>query len=153
MTDQSSPTMIEARGLTKYFDKFIAIEDITFSIPKGQIVAFLGPNGAGKSTTLRILSGFLGASSGSACIAGLDTRKDRLEASRKLGYLPENGPGSRESHWVLQVGMNAAEPCIRLSYLQFMSVRSALTAYGVRASLRARRHGLCIETGPATLPV
>jgi ABC-2 type transport system ATP-binding protein len=55
-------------------------------------VAFLGPNGAGKSTTMRILSGFLSASEGTATIAGLDVRANRLEAARKVGYLPENGP-------------------------------------------------------------
>jgi ABC-2 type transport system ATP-binding protein len=85
-------TMIEARGLSKYYGPFVAIEDVTFAIPEGQIAAFLGPNGAGKSTTMRILTGYLAASGGSASIAGLDVRSHRLEASRSLGYLPENGP-------------------------------------------------------------
>lgn len=84
--------MIEARGLSKYYGSFVAIEDVSFSIPKGQIVAFLGPNGAGKSTTMKILSGFLAASAGTASVAGLDVRDDRLSMSKKLGYLPENGP-------------------------------------------------------------
>jgi ABC-2 type transport system ATP-binding protein len=92
MTEYSAPIQIEARGLSKYYGAFVAIEDISFSIPRGQIVAFLGPNGAGKSTTLKILSGFLAASKGTASIAGLDVRRDRLEAVRRLGYLPENGP-------------------------------------------------------------
>ncbi|MCP4685219.1 MAG: ATP-binding cassette domain-containing protein [bacterium] len=92
MAEYSPPIQIEARGLSKYYGSFVAIEDISFSIPRGQIVAFLGPNGAGKSTTLKILSGFLGASKGSAAIAGLDVCSERLEASRRLGYLPENGP-------------------------------------------------------------
>lgn len=92
MTNNSPPIQIEAKGLSKYFGPFVAIEDITFSIPKGQIVAFLGPNGAGKSTTMKILSGFLAASEGSASIAGLDVRTQRIEAARHLGYLPENGP-------------------------------------------------------------
>lgn len=92
MTEDSSMTMIEARGLSKYYGSFVAIKDISFSIPKGQIVAFLGPNGAGKTTTMRILSGFLGASEGTASIAGLDIRANRLEAAKRLGYLPENGP-------------------------------------------------------------
>ncbi len=92
MTDHSPPVQIEARGLSKFYGDFVAIEDISFSIPRGQIVAFLGPNGAGKSTTMKILSGFLAATEGSASIAGLDIRSDRLEASRHLGYLPENGP-------------------------------------------------------------
>jgi len=92
MTDHSPPVQIEARGLSKYYGAFVAIEDISFSIPQGQIVAFLGPNGAGKSTTMKILSGFMAASEGTASIAGLDVRTNRLEAARHLGYLPENGP-------------------------------------------------------------
>ncbi|MFQ5770356.1 MAG: ABC transporter ATP-binding protein [bacterium] len=92
MTKKSAQVMIEANGLSKYYGPFVAIKDITFSIPEGQIVAFLGPNGAGKSTTMKILSGFLAASEGTASIAGLDIRQSRLEASKRLGYLPENGP-------------------------------------------------------------
>ena len=92
MQDVSSLTMIEARGLSKYFGPFVAIQDISFTIPQGQIVAFLGPNGAGKTTTMRILTGYLAPSGGTATIAGKDIQKDRLEASRHLGYLPENGP-------------------------------------------------------------
>ncbi len=84
--------MIEAKGLSKFFGPFVAIEDISFSIPEGQIVAFLGPNGAGKSTTMKILTGFMAPSGGTASIAGLDIQTDRIEASKKLGYLPENGP-------------------------------------------------------------
>jgi ABC-2 type transport system ATP-binding protein len=84
--------MIAAEGLTKYFGPFVAVKDVSFSIPQGQIVAFLGPNGAGKSTTMRILSGFLAPSEGTAKIAGFDVLKNRLEASKRLGYLPENGP-------------------------------------------------------------
>jgi ABC-2 type transport system ATP-binding protein len=84
--------MIESKGLTKYFGPFVAIKDVTFSIPKGQIVAFLGPNGAGKSTTMRILTGFLAPSAGTGRIAGFDIQRERLHAARHLGYLPENGP-------------------------------------------------------------
>lgn len=92
MSKKSTNVMIEAKGLSKYYGPFVAIKDITFSIPQGQIVAFLGPNGAGKSTTMKILTGYLAPSEGSVKIAGLDIRENRLEASRKLGYLPENGP-------------------------------------------------------------
>jgi len=84
--------MIEAKGLSKYFGSFVAIENISFSIPEGQIVAFLGPNGAGKSTTMKILTGFMSPSRGTASIAGLNVHQERIEASRRLGYLPENGP-------------------------------------------------------------
>ena len=92
MADQSAKIMIEARGLSKYYGPFVAIKDVTFAIPQGQIVAFLGPNGAGKSTTMKILSGFLSASEGTAKIAGFDVHEERLQAARRLGYLPENGP-------------------------------------------------------------
>jgi len=85
-------TMIEAKGLSKSFGPFAAIQDVTFSIPRGEIVAFLGPNGAGKTTTMRILTGYLAPTSGTASIAGLDVAGDRLEAAAKVGYLPENGP-------------------------------------------------------------
>jgi ABC-2 type transport system ATP-binding protein len=84
--------MIEAQGLTKYYGPFIATENISFSIPHGQIVAFLGPNGAGKTTTMKMLTGFLAPSAGAARIAGLDVHRERIEASKRLGYLPENGP-------------------------------------------------------------
>lgn len=92
MEPASSRTMIEARGLTKYYGPFVATENITFSIPEGQIVAFLGPNGAGKTTTMKMLTGYLAPSEGTARIAGLDVHKERIEASKHLGYLPENGP-------------------------------------------------------------
>lgn len=92
MEDRSSKTMIEAKGLTKYYGPFVATENITFSIPQGQIVAFLGPNGAGKTTTMKMLTGYLAPSAGSARIAGLDVHTERIEASKRLGYLPENGP-------------------------------------------------------------
>ena len=84
--------MIEARGLSKYYGPFVAVHDTSFSIPQGQIVAFLGPNGAGKTTLMRMLTGFLAPSAGRAVIAGFDVRDDRIQASKRLGYLPESGP-------------------------------------------------------------
>ena len=87
-----APAMIEARGLSKYYGPFVAVEDISFVIPQGQVVAFLGPNGAGKTTMMRMLTGYLAPSAGSGAIAGHDVRHDRIAASRHLGYLPENGP-------------------------------------------------------------
>ncbi len=92
MAQEQALAMIETKDLSKYYGSFVAIKDISFSIPRGQIVAFLGPNGAGKTTTMKILSGFLAPSEGKAAIAGLDVATRRLEAARKLGYLPENGP-------------------------------------------------------------
>lgn len=91
-SSNASKIMIEAQGLTKYYGPFVATENITFAIPQGQIVAFLGPNGAGKTTTMKMLTGYLAPSAGSAKIGGLDVHKERIEASKRLGYLPENGP-------------------------------------------------------------
>ena len=83
---------IEAIGLSKFYGDFAAVRDITFAIPRGQVVAFLGPNGAGKTTTMRLLTGYLAPTTGTARIAGHDMHKDRQGGAMKLGYLPENGP-------------------------------------------------------------
>lgn len=91
MSDKSG-AMIEAVGLSKFYGQFAATQNITFSVPKGQVAAFLGPNGAGKSTTMKMLTGFLAPSEGVARIGGHDMSTDRLKAAEILGYLPENGP-------------------------------------------------------------
>lgn len=91
-THPKSEAMIEAIGLSKFYGSFAATRDITFSIPRGEVVAFLGPNGAGKSTTMKLLTGFLAPSTGVAKIAGHDMQSDRLAGAARLGYLPENGP-------------------------------------------------------------
>ena len=87
-----SEIMIKAENLCKYYGSFTAVEGITFEVPRGQVVAFLGPNGAGKSTTMKLLTGFLSPSNGTAELAGIDVHQNRLKAAEKLGYLPENGP-------------------------------------------------------------
>jgi ABC-2 type transport system ATP-binding protein len=92
METESAVPMIEAIGLSKFYRDFAAVRDVSFTIPAGQVVAFLGPNGAGKSTTMKILTGYLAPSAGSARIAGLDVASDRIRAAEHLGYLPENGP-------------------------------------------------------------
>jgi ABC-2 type transport system ATP-binding protein len=92
MSNKSAPAMIEAVGLSKYYGDFAAVENVSFSIQSGEVVAFLGPNGAGKSTTMKLLTGYLAPSAGVARIAGHDMAIDRLAGSTKLGYLPENGP-------------------------------------------------------------
>jgi ABC-2 type transport system ATP-binding protein len=84
--------LIEVQGLTKLYGERTAIEDVSFSVPKGQVMGFLGPNGAGKSTTMRILTGYIGATSGSATVAGFDVFKSSLEVRRRVGYLPETAP-------------------------------------------------------------
>ena len=93
MTDNShSDIMIETEGLSKYYGDFIAVEDLTFSIKRGEVVAFLGPNGAGKSTTMKMLTGYLAPSTGTAKICGLEVAENRDEVANRIGYLPENGP-------------------------------------------------------------
>lgn len=84
--------MIEVRNLTKLYGDFIAIRDVSFTAERGSILGFLGPNGAGKTTTMRIITGFMPASSGTVLIDGLDIFNQSLEARRKIGYLPESPP-------------------------------------------------------------
>jgi ABC-2 type transport system ATP-binding protein len=84
--------VIEVEGLTKDYGTVVAVRDVTFSVGRGEVVGFLGPNGAGKSTTLRILAGFLGATSGRVRINGLDIAEDSLKARASLGYMPEAAP-------------------------------------------------------------
>ena len=84
--------MIEVSGLTKIYGQRTAIEDLTFTVNKGEIVGFLGPNGAGKSTTMKILTGFMPASFGTAKIAGFDVFDQAIDVKRNVGYLPENPP-------------------------------------------------------------
>src|SRR5438067_12942700 len=84
--------MIHVQNLTKYYGDYPAVRDVSFTIPKGQIVGFLGPNGAGKSTTMRILAGYLAATSGSATIDGIDVFWNSVAVRRRIGYMPENCP-------------------------------------------------------------
>ena len=90
--EASNGVMIEACGLSKFYGPFAATQNVTFSVPRGQVAAFLGPNGAGKSTTMKMLTGFLAPTEGSARIGGFDVSTQRLEAVKLIGYLPENGP-------------------------------------------------------------
>jgi ABC-2 type transport system ATP-binding protein len=84
--------MIEVEKLTKHYGPVTAIRDVSFSVAPGQVVGFLGPNGAGKSTTMRILSCFMPASSGTARVAGYDVFRESMDVRRRIGYLPENVP-------------------------------------------------------------
>jgi len=84
--------MIEVQGLTKHYGPVTAIRDVSFTVAPGDIVGFLGPNGAGKSTTMRILSCFMPASSGTARVAGYDVFSESMEVRRRIGYMPENVP-------------------------------------------------------------
>jgi ABC-2 type transport system ATP-binding protein len=84
--------MIEIRNLVKYYGDILAVNDVTFTVNKGEILGFLGPNGAGKTTTMNILTGFLSATSGTVTINGHDILEEPQAAKRCIGYLPENPP-------------------------------------------------------------
>ncbi|MBC7544943.1 MAG: ATP-binding cassette domain-containing protein [Candidatus Sericytochromatia bacterium] len=99
--------MIEVQHLVKRYNDHLAVNDVSFTVEKGQILGLLGPNGAGKSTTMKIITGFLPPSSGKVTVGGYDIFENSLEARRHLGYLPENPP--------LYVDMTVS------SYLDFVS--------------------------------
>ena len=88
--------MIEVEHLSKIYGSTPAIQDVTFTVEPGEILGFLGPNGAGKTTTMRILAGYLPATSGTARIAGYDVHETSMEVRRRIGYLPEIPPLYRE---------------------------------------------------------
>ena len=83
---------IEVKNLFKYYGDQAAVRDVSFSVAKGEIVAFLGPNGAGKSTTMKILTGFISASSGEVKVCGMPVDVDSLNTRQIIGYLPEHNP-------------------------------------------------------------
>ena len=87
-----TPTAIEVSRLVKTFGGVTAVSDISFSVARGEIIGFLGPNGAGKSTTMRILTGYLPATSGSVKICGVPVATQPDEIKRRIGYMPENNP-------------------------------------------------------------
>lgn len=84
--------MIEVQHLTKRYGPFTAVDDVSFRVEKGEILGFLGPNGAGKTTTMRVLTGYMPATEGSATVAGFDVFANPVEAKRRIGYLPETPP-------------------------------------------------------------
>lgn len=84
--------MIEIKNLTKFYDNFRALNNISLNVEKGEIIGLLGPNGAGKTTAMRILSCFIPATSGLVKVAGYDVFEDSLEVRKRLGYLPETPP-------------------------------------------------------------
>lgn len=85
--------MIKVENLTKHFGAKIAVNDISFTVEKGEVLGFLGPNGSGKSTTMRIITGYYPATSGRVTVGGFDVAENPIEAKRLMGYLPESAPG------------------------------------------------------------
>ena len=84
--------MIEVQSLTKHFGPIRAVDDVSFSVAKGEVLGFLGPNGAGKSTTMKMITGFLTPTSGTAVVCGHDIRNAAIAAKSRIGYLPEGAP-------------------------------------------------------------
>jgi ABC-2 type transport system ATP-binding protein len=123
--------LIEVQNLTKAFGAVHAVDDVSFTVGKGEILGFLGPNGAGKTTTMRVLTGYLPATSGTAKIAGYDVHESSLEVRRRIGYLPENPP--------LYPDMSVA------SYLDFVA-----RIKGVPSAARAGRVDAALEMANIT---
>jgi len=88
--------MIECQGLTKQYGRLRAVDDLSFRVQPGEVLGFLGPNGAGKTTTMRIVAGFVPATSGRALVCGFDVESQGVEAKRRVGYLPEGAPSYPE---------------------------------------------------------
>lgn len=84
--------MIEIQNLTKKFDQFVAVDNLSFNVQEGEVLGFLGPNGAGKSTTMKVITGFLAPTGGSVTIDGHDIVEDPIDAKSLIGYLPEGAP-------------------------------------------------------------
>ncbi len=84
--------MLEIRRLTKRFGPLVAVEDVSFTVDRGEVLGFLGPNGAGKSTTMKVATGFLPPTSGTAIVCGFDVTKFPIEVKKRVGYLPEGAP-------------------------------------------------------------
>jgi ABC-2 type transport system ATP-binding protein len=118
--------MIEVDHLTKYFGPILAVDNITFRVDRGQIVGFLGLNGAGKTTTMRVLTGYLPATSGIARVAGFDVMTESMQVRRNIGYLPESVP---------------LYPEMRVD--EYISFRAKLK--GVRRAERPARVDYCLD--------
>ncbi len=92
LEQQSGQNIIEVENLTKTYGPYKAVDAVSFAVKKGEVVGFLGPNGAGKTTTMKMITGFMAASSGTAKVGGFDVFDDPIEVKRRIGYLPETPP-------------------------------------------------------------
>ncbi len=129
--------MIEAHHITKRYGDLTAIERVTFTVAKGEVLAFLGPNGAGKTTTMRILTCFMPATEGTARVAGFDCFEQPVEVKRRIGYLPETPPVYQEltvSEYLTFVG--------RIKGMNSTDLRRGLDRVVERLSLGDVRHRL-----------
>ena len=114
--------MISVQGLTKRFGTQTAVDTLSFEIPGGQIVGFLGPNGAGKSTTLKMLTGMLVPTSGTATVCGFDLQREPIEVKRHVGFVPESGA--------------VFESLTGLEYLEMVAALYAIPEEAARARIR-----------------
>lgn len=119
-------TMIEIEGLTKRFGPFVAVNDISFAVPKGEVLGFLGPNGAGKSTSMKMITGYLAMTAGRVSICGHDVETDAMAAQAVTGYLPEGAPAYGEM--------------TPIDFLRFVA-----EVRGLRGREAARAIGLAVE--------
>lgn len=129
--------MIEAQNITKRYGDLTAIERVTFTVAKGEVLAFLGPNGAGKTSTMRILTCFMPATEGTARVAGFDCFEQPVEVKRRIGYLPETPPLYQEltvSEYLTFVG--------RIKGMSSAALRTGLDRVVERLSLGDVRHRL-----------
>ena len=92
MASSNTDPMVEVRNLSKRFGPILAVDDVSFTVGRGEVLGFLGPNGAGKSTTMKMITGFLAPSAGTAVVCGADIESDPIAAKRRIGYLPEGAP-------------------------------------------------------------
>lgn len=91
-TATTGPGRVDIRGLTKRFGPILAVDNVSFQVEQGEVLGFLGPNGAGKSTTMKMVTGFIAPTSGTATVCGHDVIEQPLAAKEKIGYLPEGAP-------------------------------------------------------------
>jgi len=92
LASSNTDPMVEVRNLSKRFGPILAVDDVSFTVGRGEVLGFLGPNGAGKSTTMKMITGFLAPSAGTAVVCGADIESDPIAAKRRIGYLPEGAP-------------------------------------------------------------
>jgi ABC-2 type transport system ATP-binding protein len=116
--------MLEIRNLSKNFGPLVAVDDVSFTVARGEVLGFLGPNGAGKSTTMKMITGFLAPTSGTAVICGADINERPFAAKRQFGYLPEGAPAYPDMtvadflRFIVQVrGFRGAEATARIDHI------------------------------------
>ena len=114
-------SLIEIRNLSKQFNSLKAVDTVSFSVHKGEVLGFLGPNGAGKSTTMKMITGFLPPTSGNVFIRGKDAGVNPVLAKRNIGYLPEGAPAYAE--------MTSNEFLLFIAEARARSVRSFVDVY------------------------